>query len=450
VGRARLIELEWPEFGQTAELPDWRASEVEYAQRLAMVDEVMEQAGLTHLAVYGDREHFGNLAWLAGFDPRFEEAVLLKRRGEQALLLAGNECMGYVQASPAVSGGLVSVERFQDFSLTDQPRGDSRALEIILRDEGIEAHSKVGVAGWKEYGSPQQIDAPSYFVDALRFAAGWENVVNAAGRIRELREVATVGEIAYFEWTNTLASEGMKRVIRAVRPGALDYELLEEARYCGVPLGCHMTLKCGANRVSLASARGERVVRGGRFSCGISYWGANCCRCGWVAAGPEDLPAEARGYLEEFAGPYFEAMSAWFESLHIGAEGSELEAAVHSRLPWDKFHVFLNAGHLIHLEEWLGAPARLKSGMVMQADVIPSNPVFYSSRMEDGYVLADSALQAELKGRFPALLARAEARRDFMRESLGLPLHDDVLPLSNLCGIVPPFLLQPELAFALT
>jgi len=37
-----------------------------------------------------------------------------------------------------------------------------------------------------------------------------------------------------------------------------------------------------------------------------------------------------------------------------------------------------------------------------------------------------------------------------MRNELGLTVHIDVLPLSNLCGIVPPFLLRPELAFALS
>jgi hypothetical protein len=29
------------------------------------------------VVVYGDREHFANLAFLCGFDPRFEEALLL-------------------------------------------------------------------------------------------------------------------------------------------------------------------------------------------------------------------------------------------------------------------------------------------------------------------------------------------------------------------------------------
>jgi Xaa-Pro aminopeptidase len=420
----------------------------------------MERRGLTHLAVYGDREHFANMAWLAGFDPRFEEALLLVGLEGKPLLLAGNESMGYLQASPAVAAGQVRVERWQWLSLPSQPRESSRELEEILRDERLDAHCRVGVAGWKDYPKPEQTDLPSYLADAMRFACGWENVRSAAGLFTDpddgLRTVADAGEIAFFEWTNTLAAEGMRRVIEAVRPGAMDYELLEEARYCGVPLACHMTLKCGGNRASLASARGERVARGGRLSCGIAYWGANCCRCGWVAEGPGDLPPEAQGYVERFAGPYFEAMGAWFGGLRIGGTGGALHEAVAGRLPAELFQVLLNAGHLIHLDEWVSSPvwagseARLRSGMVMQADVIPSHAGFYSSRMEDGYVLADGALRAELAEAHPDVLARCEARREFLRTTLGLPVGDDVLPLGNLCGMVPPYLLEPRKVLAIS
>jgi hypothetical protein len=133
-----------------------------------------------------------------------------------------------------------------------------------------------------------------------------------------------------------------------------------------------------------------------------------------------------------------------------------MHAAVHDRLPWETFHVFLNAGHLIHLDEWVSAPAAerstavLESGMVMQADVIPSHPDYYSSRMEDGYALAGAELQAELRRDFPALMERCAARREFMRGTLGLAVRDDVLPLSNLCGMVAPFVLRPEMVFALS
>ena len=36
-----------------------------------------------------------------------------------------------------------------------------------------------------------------------------------------------------------------------------------------------------------------------------------------------------------------------------------------------------------------------------------------------------------------------------MRESLGIELHDDVLPLSNLAAHLPPFVLNPDRAMTL-
>jgi hypothetical protein len=70
--------------------------------------------------------------------------------------------------------------------------------------------------------------------------------------------------------------------------------------------------------------------------------------------------------------------------------------------------------------------------------------------MEDGYVLADGALRAELAEAHPDVLARCEARREFLRTTLGLPVGDDVLPLGNLCGMVPPYLLEPRKVLAIS
>ena len=77
---------------------------------------------------------------------------------------------------------------------------------------------------------------------------------------------------------------------------------------------------------------------------------------------------------------------------HAGRRAGPLVA---EKLPFEKFGIFLNAGHLIHLDEWLSSPiypgseVPLHSGMVMQVDVIPSSRVYSSTRMEDGVVMAD-------------------------------------------------------------
>ncbi|MFZ9292423.1 MAG: hypothetical protein ACO26C_07810, partial [Ilumatobacteraceae bacterium] len=92
--------------------------------------------GLDLLVVWGDREHSANVAYLTGFDPRFEEALLLVPVAAPAApaprLLVGNECLGY-QPDPDVG---VVVELWQDLSLMGQPRDRSRPLRDILAEAG--------------------------------------------------------------------------------------------------------------------------------------------------------------------------------------------------------------------------------------------------------------------------------------------------------------------------
>jgi hypothetical protein len=123
---------------------------------------------------------------------------------------------------------------------------------------------------------------------------------------------------------------------------------------------------------------------------------------------------------------------------------------VAEKLPFERFGIFLNAGHLIHLDEWVSSPiypdseVRLHSGMALQVDVIPSSPVYFSTRMEDGVVLADASLRGELQRLYPECYDRCRKRRTFMADVLGIELGDEVLPLSNTATLVPPFFLNPR------
>jgi hypothetical protein len=101
--------------------------------------------------VWGDREHSANLAYLTGFDPRFEEAVLiLDTAGQRApRLLVGNECLGYAP-DPAIG---ITVELWQELSLMGQPRDRSRSLRDILAGDGVRDGSRVGCIGWKTYST---------------------------------------------------------------------------------------------------------------------------------------------------------------------------------------------------------------------------------------------------------------------------------------------------------
>ena len=119
----RLTEIDWPDFGRAPAAPSLPVDELQ--ARMAKVRAAMEKRQLSHLVVYGDREHFANLAYLTNFDPRFEEALLVVRQDENPLLIVGNECESYLPISPLWQAGVLRTERFQDFSLLDQPRSDS-------------------------------------------------------------------------------------------------------------------------------------------------------------------------------------------------------------------------------------------------------------------------------------------------------------------------------------
>ncbi len=165
---ARLAPLDLPDFGMPEAVPEVPAAV--YRDRLERLRERAAARGWDRLVVYADREHSANLAYLTGFDPRFEEALLVVAPEGDPALLVGNECFGPAGAAP------VALRRrlFQDFSLPGQPRDRSLPLAEVLAGEGIGSGSRVGVVGWKEYAVPSASDAPAYLVDALRALVGPE------------------------------------------------------------------------------------------------------------------------------------------------------------------------------------------------------------------------------------------------------------------------------------
>lgn len=188
----------------------------------------------------------------------------------------------------------------------------------------------------------------------------------------------------------------------------------------------------------------------------FGIWGALTCRAGFVVEGAAELPAGVEDYVERLVAPYFDAIAEWYGALRIGQTGGALQEIIDRRLGDPFFGIFLNAGHQLHLDEWVNSPisadnpVELASGMVLQADVIPATGgPYFTTNIEDGVALADAQLRATLASAHPAFWDRVTKRRAFMREALGIELHADVLPLSNIPAYLPPYLLRPDLALTL-
>src|SRR5258708_3533116 len=142
--RVELAEIVLPEFGLPREEPTIPAAT--YETRIATARQHASDAGYDVLMVYADREHFANLAYLTGFDPRFEEALLILTQDRTPTLLVGNEDLAYIAISPIELRPVL----FQTFSLLSQPRSSSAPLTTILRDAGVgtAGGKRVGIAGW--------------------------------------------------------------------------------------------------------------------------------------------------------------------------------------------------------------------------------------------------------------------------------------------------------------
>lgn len=452
-----LKELDWPEFGIAQPLPEPSVNEIE--DRISNCRKAMQKAGLTHLVIYGDREHFANLMYLTHFDPRFEEALLIINETDIPLLLVGNECVGHMSVSPLYNVGRLRYERYQPFSLLNQPRNDSRKLKDIFLTEGMNRESHVGCVGWKYFSSLEftnyktQIELPSFIVDTLRTICTYDHVVNATAILMSpetgLRTFCSAYEIAFFEFSNVMASEGMKNLLKNFRTDISDFELIKEYQYSGYPLNCHVGIKSSGNlHYGLSSPVGATIRLGDPCSTNIGYWGSNICRAGWVAENENDLPQSASNYIENFLSPYFRACYEWFKNMKIGTKGKVLREIIDTYLPFENFGVFLNPGHLIHLDEWLSSPIyegseeEIRSGMYFQVDIIVRSPNYFSTRMEDGIVIADKKLQQQLKELYPEVYNRCISRREFMIQKLGFSLPEEILPLSNITGLIAPFFLN--------
>lgn len=451
---SHLESVKLPDFGVEEVLPP--ISTAEYRDRLSAATERMERAGLDFLVVYGDREHAANLSFLTGFDPRFEEALLLLARDGRRALLVGNECLSY---APTELG--LQIILYQDFSLMGQPRERSTPLRKVLADFGVARGARVGVAGWKYLAAhlvddvEHAIEAPSYLADLLReLAGGRERVRNATPIFTDprdgLRIINSADQIAQFEYGAIRSSQGVLGALRAIREGARETDVANLLLSHGLPLSCHPVVSFGERaKRCLAGPSGNRARNGDPFIVGFGVWGSLTARAGVVAEGPSGLPDDVREVYPAAVANYFDVAAAWYEALRVGATAGEVFDAAEGQRDDRLYDFSLNPGHYIHLDEWVHSPfakgsdVPMRSGMAIQVDIIPAaKGPFFNTNIEDGVVLADAPLRQELARKHPACWRRIEARRAFMTGTLGLRLDESVLPLGNIPAWLPPYALD--------
>jgi len=457
----QLIDATLPDFGVPATRPD--LPRAVYLSRLDALNRVRRAAGIDVLAIYADREHSANLCWLTGFDPRFEEALLIIAPGRTPTLLAGPENLGRAQKA-AIE---VEARLYPPFGLLGQDRGQTPDLEEVLTSAGVTRNQRIGVLGWKYYGALESphpeswFETPAFIIDTLRQLAGPAGrVVNANALLMDpstgLRSVNEIEQIAQFEFGAVMASEALKALFRAVRPGMSEFAAVQTMGLGVLPHSCHTMLSTGARLSGLESPSGKIIERGDPLTTAVGYWGGLSSRVAWMIEDKSELPADASDWLERLAMPYFACAAEWYETIGSGVSGGALDAVARRHLGAPFFNLILNPGHLIHLDEWMNTPVypgsseTLRSGQAVQIDIIPAiGAPYHSANIEDGVALLDARGRDELQEKFPDVAGRINARRAFMADVLWIRLKAEVMPLSNLAAAYPPFLLRSTLLLAM-
>jgi hypothetical protein len=445
--RIELAEVKLPDFGVPQERPAIPA-----ATLAARCDRLVERARRDWVVVYADREHLANMLHLTGFEPRFEEALLLLGPRGRRVIVAGNESLSYAEAVSPLPG--LQVMLAQSLSLMAQDRTQRPRLENVLREAGIGAGDSVGMVGWK-YLEPQEWDGPpAFFVPHMLVAMLHKITGVAPDDVTHLlmhpqhgdRAVVDADQIAQFEWGAARASAALQRLARAARPGMSELEVAARMGYAGEPLSCHAMFSCGSpgrSLVGLASPSARKLAEGDGVTAAVGYWGGLSCRAGLLATRDDEFLPVAKAY--------FRGVLAWYATARIGASGGEVHAAVSEALAKGGLKSMLNPGHLVSYDEWShspvrpGAADRLVSGMPIQVDIIPT-PIAdgWALNCEDAVVLADETLRADIAARHPEVWSRIEARRTFAKDSIGVDLDPAVLPLSSNPLAFAPFWLAHE------
>lgn len=436
-----------------------------YLFRLKMLVERMIQKGLTHVIIYGDREHFSNIEYFTSYDCRFEESLLVVDSNGGCSIIVGNEGMGYSAQIPFNINRVL----YQNFSLQGQPRDKMGSLSEIFKEMGITGQSKIGLVGYKYYDagvacdSAYLYDIPAYILHELYIACPAANVIDFNREITGCPDgirmrLYNAKEIAWAEYAGNRSANVMLDLLFNLRPGISEFELSKKASAGFDLVNMYPIVNFGERSVALglkSPLEGEKLKIG--EVCGLCYSvrGCNTARVGVAAYDENSYSDKLKPYLKSFYMKFWEAMAAWYEAAGVSCPAGALYDAVMSRTGTEEFGITLNPGHFGSTDEWSNSPIhkdskiKIPDGTLMQVDIIASksNPV-RTSICEDAVVFASTGMRDELREQYPKVYDRIILRQKKMREVLGINISDDILPMSNLNGVLFPFMLNLDIVLA--
>lgn len=431
-------------------------SDKTFEERKDKVLNIMKKYSFSSLIVYADKEHGSNFEYLTGFIPRFEEALQILNQDGTSFLILGNENANKVEFARIKSRGI----KCPLFSLPNQPNNLSKNLTDYLNLASIDDSKKIGLVDWKLLSTEftdfhSKFAVPTFIVDSIKEIIGTKPIYNATSLYihpqEGVRTTNNAEEILHYEYGASLASdavlEGIENLVECKTELEIGNFLNKDGQYPSVvTISSFGDRFLGANLYPMK----KELQTGDKVALTVGYKGGLTSRSGYAVFDRNTLEDTAPGYFKEVVEPYFVAYKEWLNSLKIGVSGAEFYEKFEMIYPKKKFGWSLCPGHLVADEEWLSSPFYedstdlIKSGNIFQIDFIPSQTGFNGISAESTVAVASTKLQEEIQKNHPSLWNRIVHRRHYIKESLGLELSSELLPLCSTLAHYTPFMLNKE------
>lgn len=373
-------------------------SHSEFRQRVIRCQEEMRRERLDALLIHSNEAEMANVRYFSDFWPIFEAAgVLIPAVGEPALLV-GPESETFAQGRSAIASIYKLIE-YREPADPDYPDIPVSTFAEVFRRHCRSSPRRLGIVGWTIFPVP--------VMESLRASLPSAEIVKADQVVRSLRAVKSSAEIACLAEGFRISGLALEAVIKALRPGVTELELVgvaqqvmyaEGAEYEGHPQYILSGTKT-CNAISRPQHR--RIERGDmlQLNIGARVGGYSSSIGRPVCIGK--MPAEMRE-LVEFG---LEAHRWTFDVLRPGIEAAEVASSYEKWVRSRGMGEYLLYGPchglgIIEVEPpWIEKTSgyRLQPGMTFQADTFFQTPEGsrlaangrFGLRWEDGVVITE-------------------------------------------------------------
>ncbi len=201
----------------------------EYKERVQRCAAILRREKLDALIVNGNEADYANPRYFSGFWPLFERAGVAISAGGDAALMVGPESREF---------GADRNKLDKIFCVKAYREGADPSYPELQADTFRDVFKAIGVTGQKlRIGIASFLDTSMTIYQAICDAFPGAELVNAGYIMTELRQIKSENELACLREGYRLADLATKEVIKEIRPGMTELQMVGVAQRVGYETG---------------------------------------------------------------------------------------------------------------------------------------------------------------------------------------------------------------------